>query len=205
MEKAGDLPAEKWLGFFREIGGLGIHKVSLSGGEVFLRKDLFELIDGVIENRMRYSILTNGTLINEKTIENFSKSKRKPRLDSIQISIDGSSADIHDRSRPPKSFDKAVAALRLLKENNFPVAVRVTINRHNVDDLENIAALLIDDVGLWASAQTRRITWEARDATAKTSSCRQGRENAQWPLLLQSMINTAAGSAHRPGLYPGQG
>jgi SynChlorMet cassette radical SAM/SPASM protein ScmE len=148
MGKTGDLPAEAWLSFFRELGGLGIRKLCLSGGEVFVRKDLFELIDGVIENRMRYSILSNGTMISEKTVEEFSKGKRRLRLDSIQISIDGSCAEIHDRSRPPKSFDRALSSLRLLKVTGFPVTVRVTINRHNVDDLENIAALLIEDVGL---------------------------------------------------------
>jgi len=102
----------------------------------------------VIENKMRYNILTNGTLIDEIVIEEFLKGKRRLRLDSIQVSIDGSSAEIHDKSRPSKSFDKALKALRLLKANSFPVTVRVTINRHNVDDLENIATLLIDDVGL---------------------------------------------------------
>jgi SynChlorMet cassette radical SAM/SPASM protein ScmE len=148
MEKAQDLPTANWLAFFNEAGNLGIQKVCLSGGEVFVRKDLFEIIDGVIENRMRYKILSNGTLINEKTISEFSKGKRRLRLDSIQISIDGSCSEIHDRSRPPESFEKALFALRLLKKNNFPVTVRVTINRHNVDDLEKIAALLLDDVGL---------------------------------------------------------
>jgi SynChlorMet cassette radical SAM/SPASM protein ScmE len=148
MEKAQDLPTADWLALFREAGSIGVQKVCLSGGEVFVRKDLFAIIDSVIENRMRYKILSNGTLIDEKTISEFSKGKRRPRLDSIQISIDGSKAEIHDKSRPPESFDRAITALRLLKSNGFPVTVRVTINRHNVDDLENIAALLIDDIGL---------------------------------------------------------
>jgi SynChlorMet cassette radical SAM/SPASM protein ScmE len=36
----------------------------------------------------------------------------------------------------------------MLSTAGFPVTVRVTVNHHNVDDLENIAALLFDDVGL---------------------------------------------------------
>ncbi len=148
MEKADDLPTGDWLAFFSEAGGLGVQKVCLSGGEVFIRKDLFEIIDSVIDNKMRYKILSNGTLIDEKTISEFFKGKRRQRLDSIQISVDGSRPDIHDKSRPPRSFEKAIGALRLLKKHGFPVTVRVTINRHNVNDLENIAELLIDDVGL---------------------------------------------------------
>ncbi len=148
MEKASDLSTDKWLGFFEELGSIGVRKVRLSGGEPFIRKDFFILVDSIIKNKMRYSILTNGTLIDDLTLAEFAKGKRRLRLDSIQISIDGSKAEIHDKSRPPQSFDKALQNLRLLKQHNFPVTVRVTINRHNFDDLENIATLLIDDVGL---------------------------------------------------------
>jgi len=142
-----DLSTERWLVFFEELGSLGVMDVSLTGGEVFTRQDLFELIDGIIANRMRYSMLSNGTLITGKVLAQFEIGKRRTRLNSIQVSIDGSTAEIHNKSRP-KSFDRALRGLRLLVENDFPVTVRVTINKHNVDDLENIARLLLEDVGL---------------------------------------------------------
>lgn len=148
MTALSDLPTARWLAGFEEMGRLAVQRVTVSGGEAFTRPDLFELIDGLIANRMRYSLLTNGTLITERTIDAFTVGKRRLRLDSIQVSIDGSTAEIHDASRPPASFARALRGLRLLRENGFPVTVRVTINRHNVDDLENIARLLIEDVGL---------------------------------------------------------
>jgi SynChlorMet cassette radical SAM/SPASM protein ScmE len=142
-----DLPTDRWLAFFEELGGLAVQRVTLSGGEVFTRPDLFELIDGVVANRMRYSLLSNGTLITERVIDEFGIGKRRLRLDSIQISIDGSRAEIHNRSRP-HSFERALRGLRLLVAAEFPVTVRVTVNRHNVNDLEEIARLLLEDVGL---------------------------------------------------------
>jgi SynChlorMet cassette radical SAM/SPASM protein ScmE len=148
MVALSDLPTERWLDCFRELGELAVQRVTLSGGEVFTRPDLFELIDAVVANKMRYSILSNGTLITEKTIAAFQEGKRRLRLDSIQVSIDGSCAEVHNKSRPPDSFDRALRGLRLLKEAGFPVTVRVTVNRHNVDDLEAVARLLIEDVGL---------------------------------------------------------
>jgi SynChlorMet cassette radical SAM/SPASM protein ScmE len=148
MTALSDMPAERWHALFEELGRLGVQNVCLSGGEVFTRPDLFELIDGVIANKMRYSVLTNGTLITEDTLKAFEKVKRRLRLASIQVSIDGSCAEIHDKSRPPKSFDRALRGLRLLKQANFPVAVRVTVNRANVNDLPNVARLLLEDVGL---------------------------------------------------------
>jgi SynChlorMet cassette radical SAM/SPASM protein ScmE len=108
---------------------------------------MFDLIDGVIANRMRYSLLSNGTLITEKVLNQFETGKRHQRLDSIQISIDGSRTDIHDKSRP-NSYSRAMRGLHLLMEAHFPVTVRVTINHYNVEDLENIAHILLDEVGL---------------------------------------------------------
>ncbi len=142
-----DQPTHVWLAFFEELSRLAVRRVTLTGGEVFTRQDFWELVDGIIANKMRYSILSNGTLIDEKTLARFQVGKRRLRLDSIQISIDGSRAEIHNLSRP-NSFDRALRGLRLLKEAGFPVTVRTTINKHNLHDLENIAKLLLEDVGL---------------------------------------------------------
>lgn len=102
---------------------------------------------------------TAGSLNTEETLAAFGVGKRRMRLDSIQVSIDGSCAAIHDRSRPPVSFERAMRSLRLLKASGFPVTVRVTINRHNVDDLPAIARLLLEEVGRRGACQAL-ILWE---------------------------------------------
>jgi SynChlorMet cassette radical SAM/SPASM protein ScmE len=147
MTALSDLPTEEWRSIIRKLGDARVMSVTLTGGELFTRPDIFELIDSVIENRMRYGILTNGTLITESTVKALQQGKRRLRMDSIQISIDGSCAEVHNRSRP-NSFDRAVRGLRLLKEAGFPVTVRATISRHNMDDLEAMAAFLLEDIGL---------------------------------------------------------
>jgi len=143
-----DLATAEWFTFFDELGELGVRNLTLSGGEVFVRRDLWEIIDYLVEKRMRYSILSNGTLITEDTLKQFEKGKRKSRLNSIQVSIDGSCPEVHDKSRGKGSFQRAINGLRLLKEAYFPVTSRVTINSYNVDDLEKVSALLLEDVGL---------------------------------------------------------
>ncbi len=147
MVALNDLTTQQWKQSIKKLGDAKIMRVTLTGGEPFTRPDFFELVDSVIENRMRYSILTNGTLITEDTIKEFEKDKRRLRLDSIQISIDGSKAEIHNKSRPD-SFDQAVRALKLLLKNKFPVTVRATISKHNMDDVEDMAAFLLEEIGL---------------------------------------------------------
>lgn len=147
MTALSDLTTGQWLGIFKELARLGITKVCLSGGEPFVRPDFFELLDGVIANRMRYDILSNGTLITEELLDKFEVGKRKLRLNYIQVSIDGSCAEVHNKSRPG-SFDRAVRGLKLLKERDFPLAVRCTINRHNLHDMDNVARFLLEDIGV---------------------------------------------------------
>ncbi len=147
MAALSDLSTEDWKFIIRKLGEAKVMRITLTGGEVFTRPDIFEIIDSIIENRMRYSILTNGTLIDEKTVSAFYVGKRRLRLDSIQVSIDGSCPEVHNLSRPG-SFDRAINGLKLLRKEGFPATVRVTISRHNMEDLENIAELLLDDIGM---------------------------------------------------------
>ena len=141
----GDVPTDEWLRFFEELGRSAVMDVCIGGGEPFYREDLKELIDGVVKNRMRFSLLSNGTLITDETASYIASTRR---CDRIQVSIDGGSPETHDLSRGKGNFHRAVAGIDVLLRHQIPVAVRVTINRHNVRDLEEIAKLLLDDIGL---------------------------------------------------------
>jgi SynChlorMet cassette radical SAM/SPASM protein ScmE len=64
------------------------------------------------------------------------------------VSVDGSCAEIHDSCRGKGSFDGAIRGIRTLQRQRINVAVRVTIHRNNVHDLENIAHFLLAELGL---------------------------------------------------------
>ena len=140
-----DLPADEWLKFFDELGSLGVMNVTLAGGEPFVRDDLPVLLEGLVRNRMRFSLLSNGTMINDE-IAAFIAGTR--RCEYVQVSVDGSYAAVHDSCRGKGSFDDAVRGIRTLQRHHVNVAVRVTIHRNNVNDLENIAQFLLDELGL---------------------------------------------------------
>lgn len=140
-----DLPTDEWLTFFDEMGSLGVMTVNLAGGEPFIREDLPALIDGLVRNRMRFSFLTNGALINDEIAGMIA---RTGRCDHAQVSVDGSCAEVHDSCRGKGSFEGALRGIRILRRHGIGVPVRVTIHRHNVHDLENIARFLLEDLGL---------------------------------------------------------
>ena len=140
-----ELPTDEWLKFFAELGSLGVMNVVVAGGEPFIREDLPVLLEGIVRNRMRFSLLSNGTLIDDK-IAAFIASTH--RCENVQVSVDGSCAETHDSCRGKGSFEGALRGIRTLQRHRVNVAVRVTIHRHNAHDLDNIAHLLLEELGL---------------------------------------------------------
>ena len=140
-----DVPTGEWLRFFEELGRCAVMDVYIEGGEPFFREDLRELIDGVVKNRMRFKLLSNGTLITDEAASYIASTGR---CDNVQVSIDGGSPQTHDLSRGKGSFHRAVAGINILRKHQIPVGARVTINRHNVRGLDEIAKFLLDDIGL---------------------------------------------------------
>jgi SynChlorMet cassette radical SAM/SPASM protein ScmE len=162
-----DLPTEEWLAFFEELCRNTVLRVILQGGEPFFRKDLELIIAGIVKNRMRFSILSNGTLISDEWA-GFIKSTG--RCDQVQVSIDGSKPETHESFRGPGTFEKAVSGLKILLKYQIPVTVRVTIHRQNIDDLENIAAFLLDEL---------KLPGFSTNSASFMGLCRQNQEQAQ--------------------------
>jgi|WetSurSiteA1Bulk_404760.scaffolds.fasta_scaffold32165_1 SynChlorMet cassette radical SAM/SPASM protein ScmE len=140
-----DLPLEEWLKFFEELNRCNVMNVLIAGGEPLCREDLREILDGVARNNMRYTILTNGTLMTDDMAKFIASTRRCNR---VQVSIDGSIPATHDACRGAGSFERAIEGIRCLRRNGVPVAVRVTVHRDNVNDLEDIAHLLLEEIGL---------------------------------------------------------
>ncbi|MBN2123478.1 MAG: radical SAM protein, partial [Deltaproteobacteria bacterium] len=149
FESAGDvgrdLSGEEWLRFFEELNRCRVLSVTLQGGEPFSREDLRELIQGIVRNRMRFDILSNGTLITDEWADFLSSTGR---CNGVQVSIDGAGPQAHDAFRGKGSFQRAIRGIEALRRGDLPFTVRVTVHRENVRRLEEIAEFLLEDMGL---------------------------------------------------------
>jgi len=142
-----ELPTDEWLKFFDELGSLGVMNVAVAGGEPFMRDDLTVLLEGIVRNRMRFSLLSNGSLIDDEMAAFIAGTRR---CEYVQVSVDGSCAKIHDSCRGKGSFDGAIRGIHTLQRHQVNVTVRVTIHQKNVNDLEQTAHLLLEELGLAA-------------------------------------------------------
>lgn len=162
-----DLSTEEWLQFFGELNRCAVMDVCLQGGEPFIREDFKELVDGIVKNRMRFSVLSNGTLITDDMSAFLASTGR---CNSVQVSIDGSVETTHDAFRGKGNFHRALSGLRSLLKHNLPATVRVTLHRKNVRDLDHIARLLLEEIGL-SSFST--------NSASHLGLCRQNAEQVQ--------------------------
>jgi len=140
-----DLATNHWLKFFGELKECLLMRVSLQGAEPFCRKNFDKILLGIVKNKMRFSILSNGTLITDDWAKFLKETKR---CDYVQVSIDSSIPSHHDAARGQGSFQKAINGISILQKHNIQVQCRVTISKYNVYDLEDLAKFLLKDIGL---------------------------------------------------------
>lgn len=115
----------------------GIRLISLSGGEPLLNPDIIQIIKDITYNNLECKVVTNGTLINRDFLESI---KDCPNV-RFQISLHGSSENIHEYLSSVKSFSTIVANIGLLKEYNMPFMVKTIINKENTNDIENVVKM----------------------------------------------------------------
>ncbi len=106
---------------------IGTHFVDFSGGEFFLRKDAFYLLD--IANKMgfRIGISTNGSLLNKKLIVKL----KKLLGNNIIISLGINSFDEENKTSRYRESSFFLEKIRLLREYNINVNISVTMGRFN--------------------------------------------------------------------------
>ena len=124
----------------------------LSGGEPFLRKDLFELCRLFIENNriLTLAVPTNGTFPDEAAKFCRQILEGYPELTlSVAVSLDGFK-ELHDSLRGIEgTFDKAAATLRMLSElkqrqRKLELIVNTVITNRNIAQLAPFADFVFD-------------------------------------------------------------
>ena len=117
--------------------GINVADTKLIGSEIFMRKDIYEVLDYLHKRRVQVSLMTNGTLLDEKGIE---KLRRYDNIDWIGFSIDGSEK-VHNTIRGrPYAFARTVKAIKGVRPY-FTVSVNAVILKDNLDDLTSILHL----------------------------------------------------------------
>ncbi len=135
-----ELTTEEGKNLIDDLSRFKVPVLLLSGGEPTIRKDLPDLAAYAIEKGMRAVISTNGTLITQQ----MARVLKDIGLSYVGISLDGMEK-IHDRFRGVKgAFKAALEGIKNCQDAGIKIGLRFTINKFNVDEIENIFNLLED-------------------------------------------------------------
>ncbi len=122
--------------------GSGIKQIHLVGGEIFVRKDIYDILRFFDSTLDYITIQTNGTLISAEDVGVINK------MDSIKemwFSLDGL-RDSHDLIRGRGTFDKTTKALQRFIGYK-QVVINSVIMKSNIDDMTKLYELA-DSMGV---------------------------------------------------------
>lgn len=111
----------------------GLHKIRITGGEPFLRKDLMSFIKKIndIDGIRSIHLTTNGTLMDEH-IPSFTKVGIK----SVNLSLDSLDAKRFQEITRRDDLDKVMDSLTQLIDHDIPTKINmVVMKQHNIEDI----------------------------------------------------------------------
>lgn len=164
-----ELSKEVIVDIINQAAAMGIPEVVLTGGEPFLRKDIFDILNYCRLKSMRWVITTNGTLINQE----IALKLVSLGPGHLHFSLDGLEKT-NDFFRGAGSFKKTIEAIKtintLRNKNGFTLSVGVacTVMRQNLTDLfgllEYADSLNVDVIGFQPVLKNNSNTPDRRES-----------------------------------------
>ena len=121
-----------------QMADAGTMFLTLSGGEIFLRKDLFAIIEHARLRQFDIKLKTNALLIGEKEAARIAALG----VHQVQISVYSHQARIHDAiTKVPGSLDRTLRAIALLRAHGIHVVMACVLMKPNTGDFEGVQSL----------------------------------------------------------------
>ena len=158
-----ELTTEQWRQVIAEAAELGVLQLHLSGGEPLQRRDLVDIVRFASGQGMYTNLITSASGLSSRRAELL----RAAGLDHVQISIQADERALSDSIAGIPSFERKLAAARLVKKLGWPLTLNVVLHRHNIDRIGRIldlaAELGADRIEL---ANTQYYGWALRNREA---------------------------------------
>ena len=122
---------------------INILSITLTGGEVFIRKDFFEILKHIKQKYLPVIIQTNGILVDEVKAQQLGEVLNY-KTDSVQISLEGADSKSHDEIRGSGTFEKTINAIKLLRQNSVRVRINMTLTTVSAPKMDSIFELCDD-------------------------------------------------------------
>lgn len=134
----GELNTQECLDALLQLAAAGAFFLTFSGGEIFLRRDLEEILAAARRLQFDISLKTNALLI---TPERAAMLERYG-VRRVQISIYSNEPSIHDAiTKVPGSLQRSLASIPLLQERGIQVKLACPLMKENLSAYRGVMAL----------------------------------------------------------------
>jgi radical SAM protein with 4Fe4S-binding SPASM domain len=134
----GEMTTSEIKNLLDQMADAGVFYLTLSGGEILMRKDFFEILEYARARTFCVKLKTNGVLIRKKEAARI----RLLGVESIQVSIYSHRPEVHDAiTKLPGSLQQSIDAIRLLREHGIHIVMANVLMVHNVHDYAGVKAL----------------------------------------------------------------
>ena len=134
----GEMTTAEIADLLNQLAEAGVFFLSLSGGEVFLRRDFFEIVAKARQLLFNVKVKTNGVMIREREAARL----RQLGVEQIQISVYSHRPEVHDAiTKLPGSLERTIRAIRFLKAQGLKVSIANVLMRGNFADQPEVAKL----------------------------------------------------------------
>jgi radical SAM protein with 4Fe4S-binding SPASM domain len=128
-----ELPASTWLDLARQAVANGMVFLLLTGGEVFLRRDFFEIYEPLTRMGLVLALFTNGTLITKDIAARLAQAPPS----RTEITLYGATAATYEAvTGIPGSFAACCAGIEALVSHHIPLGLKTTLTKQNLGELE---------------------------------------------------------------------
>lgn len=140
VDTSGDLDTDECLRVIEQMAELQVRAALLTGGEFLIRPDALRILRALAERGIAAGLETNGILYPPGFLELAGEMQTRGLL-GITVSLDGGTPETHDRLRGPRSFDRTVAGLRLLRDNGIRFNLQCVLNRESYGTVPELYVL----------------------------------------------------------------
>ena len=121
-----ELTTVECLDVARQLADMGCRRVSVIGGEAFMRPDWAEIVGSLTKRGVKVCIITNGFRMTPHIISEL----KRVKVESVAVSVDGV-REVHDAFRQKGSYERAMDTLRTLAAAEIPVSVITSLRTDN--------------------------------------------------------------------------
>jgi AdoMet-dependent heme synthase len=121
-----------------QMADAGVFYLTISGGEILMRRDFFEILEYARKRTFCIKLKTNGILIRKKEAERI----KALGVESVQISIYSHVPEVHDAiTKLPGSLAHSIEAIRRLRAHGIHVIMANVLMLQNASDYAGVKAL----------------------------------------------------------------